>query len=123
MTCKGCGYAVRLSDGWYCDYINITGHRRPCPPGKECTVRAVVGRDKKKEWRDGFTAFRRSWDTEKARVLYGTGKLDREIAAEVGTTPGAVGLWRRTMGLPSNWERRKAELRGLRDQSGEETVK
>ena len=24
-----------------CDYIGATGHRRPCPPGAGCTVRAI----------------------------------------------------------------------------------
>lgn len=36
--CRDCVY------GWksYCTYILITGHRRPCPPGDECTVRITI---------------------------------------------------------------------------------
>lgn len=44
----------------------------------------------------------RSWDTEKARTLYDQGLSDGEIAAEVGSTTGAVGFWRRKLGLPAN---------------------
>ena len=25
--------------GWCCDYMLMTGRRRPCPPGAECTVK------------------------------------------------------------------------------------
>ncbi len=39
VSCKGCGYAIRLDGDWCCDYLGITGHRRPCPPGADCTVR------------------------------------------------------------------------------------
>lgn len=50
----------------------------------------------------------RSWDTEKARTLYEQGLSDRKIAMEVGTTAGAVGFWRRKLGLPANQEHRAA---------------
>ena len=33
--CQGCYYF----SGWNCDYIILEKHRRPCPPGDECTVR------------------------------------------------------------------------------------
>ena len=33
--CQGCYYF----SGWNCDYIILKKHRRPCPPGDECTVR------------------------------------------------------------------------------------
>ena len=36
--CEGCDYLAKSSDV-YCDYNSIAGHKRPCRPGKECTVR------------------------------------------------------------------------------------
>ena len=39
MSCKGCAYAVLLSGTWCCDYLSVTGHCRPYPPGEGCTVR------------------------------------------------------------------------------------
>lgn len=98
VSCKGCAYAVLLSGAWCCDYLLITGRRRPCPPGEGCTVRKDGDLTKK------GSAFmkRREWDTEKARVLYDQKLSDAEIAAEVKTTPTAVAYWRRGQGLPAN---------------------
>lgn len=36
--CEGCEYLAKSHDV-YCDYNSIVGHKRPCRPGKECTVR------------------------------------------------------------------------------------
>lgn len=36
--CEGCDYYFG-SCSKTCNYIFVTGHRRPCPPGKDCTVR------------------------------------------------------------------------------------
>ena len=39
--CSTCKYSCRISfEGGdrFCQYILITGHRRPCPGGNECTV-------------------------------------------------------------------------------------
>ena len=47
--CTGCRYWDGNSGCHCCNYIFIEGHRRPCPPGKGCTVKklrknkAVVG--------------------------------------------------------------------------------
>ena len=35
-SCKGCYYY----SGWSCDYILFEKHRRPCPPGDQCTVKS-----------------------------------------------------------------------------------
>lgn len=35
--CQGCIYYAKSAGA--CDYIEIAGHRRPCHPGKECTVK------------------------------------------------------------------------------------
>lgn len=98
MSCKGCAYAAYLGGEWYCDYLSVTGHRRPCPPGKGCTVRKEGDLTKK------GSAFmkRRGWDTEKAKTLYDQKLSDAEIAGEVGTTASAVAFWRRGLGLPAN---------------------
>lgn len=34
--CKGCIYHSNV-----CNYLFDTGHRRPCPPGKACTVKTT----------------------------------------------------------------------------------
>ena len=47
MSCKGCAYAVYLSGAWCCDYLQITGHCRPCPPGEDCTARKEADLTKK----------------------------------------------------------------------------
>lgn len=98
MTCKDCVYAVKLSGAWCCDYLALTGHRRPCPPGEDCTVRKAANLTKK------GSAFmkRRGWDTEKAKALYGQKLSDAEIAGKVGATASAVAYWRRGQGLPAN---------------------
>lgn len=51
---------------------------------------------------------KRTWDTEKARALYEQGLSDGKIAAEVGTTGGAVAFWQRRLKLPANPEPRAA---------------
>ena len=40
--CSGCIYLCYVGSDYKsnaCDYIGQTGHRRPCPAGKGCTVR------------------------------------------------------------------------------------
>lgn len=98
MSCKGCAYAALLSGAWCCDYLSMTGHRRPCLPGEGCTVRKEGDLTKK------GSAFmkRRGWDTEKAKALYDQKLSDAEIAGRVGTTASAVAYWRRGLGLPAN---------------------
>lgn len=47
--CKGCKYWWGAYDGYeMCNYIFCKGHRRPCPPGKDCTEKVI---DKKKRSR------------------------------------------------------------------------
>lgn len=109
MICKGCAYAVCLSGAWCCDYLQITGHCRPCPPGEDCTVRKEADLTKK------GSAFmkRRGWDTERARTLYDEKLSDAEIAGKVGATTSAVAYWRRGLGLPANQELRPPPLEAL----------
>ncbi len=108
MTCEGCVYAAYLSDAWYCDYLAVTGHRRPCPPGEGCTVRAEGVRSKKRTWRI-VPMRKRTWDTEKARAMYDEGLSDKKIAEALGTTIHSIGFWRRALYLPPNRDEKQAE--------------
>jgi hypothetical protein len=45
--CKGCMYWWGAFEGYeVCNYIFCKGHRRPCPPGKDCTEK-VIGKMKR----------------------------------------------------------------------------
>lgn len=48
LACKGCIYLAYLN-GYLgcCDYIFKVGKRRPCPPGKDCTVKEMKRRKSK----------------------------------------------------------------------------
>lgn len=52
--CDKCFYYTKLFSVWYCRYIFAVGKPRPCPPGKDCTVKVPmkVMRRKKKETAD-----------------------------------------------------------------------
>ena len=43
-NCKNCYYFKQLYPGGErcCHYILIEGKRRPCPPGKDCTVKNTI---------------------------------------------------------------------------------
>lgn len=104
-SCKGCYYGTHTGELWVCDYILMTGHRRPCPPGEGCTVRIEAAQDRKRAWKERNTMSKRTWDTGRARKLYDDGWSDARIAAELGTKPNAVAFWRRGLKLPANSER------------------
>lgn len=87
--CKGCIYQIKFGGYWLCDYITITGHRRPCPFGAGCTVKEAEGGMKK-------------WDESKAYELYQAGASDLEIAHEVGMKPSTICKWRRGKELPAH---------------------
>lgn len=43
VGCKGCVYATSYAyEAYFCEYLLQTGKRRPCPPGKLCTVKVNV---------------------------------------------------------------------------------
>ena len=46
--CRGCVYWRQTGNGvtTSCDYILLTGCRRPCPPGEACTVKKKRKRGK-----------------------------------------------------------------------------
>lgn len=46
--CKGCVYFFGRAEGnECCNYIFIVGHRRPCPPGKDCTEKRTYPEEEK----------------------------------------------------------------------------
>lgn len=48
--CDGCIYYRKMQCGvWYCGYIFIRGKRRPCKPGKGCTVKIVLKKKRKED--------------------------------------------------------------------------
>ena len=42
--CNGCVYLGYIGDTMGCNYIFIKDKRRPCPPGKDCTVKEKKSR-------------------------------------------------------------------------------
>lgn len=84
--CRGCIYQRR---GRYCDYIGIVGHKRPCPPGKKCTVKTVGDRRNKVNY-------------DLVMILYKQGKSDAKVAEIAGCGVSTVAKWRKDCGLPPN---------------------
>lgn len=55
--CGVCRYRKNIASTKYCDYLLETGHRRPCPPGAECTVMRPKARDRhNKKEREAISA-------------------------------------------------------------------
>lgn len=44
--CEGCIYESKLGEYSCCNYFLATNIRRPCPPGKDCTVKEMGNRRK-----------------------------------------------------------------------------
>lgn len=90
-------YAVGSNDGYNgtCDYILITGHRRPCGFGAACTVKETQGR----RMRSGGM----SQEVEaKVTQLYAQGYSDPSIAQAVSMTSTMIRYWRQRNELPPN---------------------
>lgn len=85
--CAGCIYRGITGGEWTCDYLLITGHRRPGPFGAGCMVKTTE---------NGVPEAMRTtkWDQKRAMALFKEGKSDAEIAETVGTTQSAVYNWR-----------------------------
>ena len=78
-----------------CDYILVTGHRRPCGFGDACTVKQTQG--KKMKW-GGFSRE----EEDKVRQLYEQGYSDPSIALTINVTRTMVRYWRLKNDLPPN---------------------
>ena len=87
--CKDCIYSARLTIyGIICDYMGIVGHKRPCLPGKDCTVRKTG--EKARARPDIWLGKQRKWNTAKAEAMRAQGMTYPAIAKELGTTQAAV---------------------------------
>ena len=53
--CMGCYYYKPLNcpEMRCCNYIFMTGHKRPCDPGKDCTVKVKNKRPKGRKPKNG----------------------------------------------------------------------
>lgn len=49
--CRGCIYCAIVGGMASCDYLFQVGTPRPCPPGKDCTVRITVRQEPKPKLR------------------------------------------------------------------------
>lgn len=80
--CRGC---FALGSQGACNYIFIMEHRRPCPPGAQCTVRMT---------RKELSMRKATWDTELGHKLWAEGKKDTEIASTLGIPTSTVTNYR-----------------------------
>lgn len=92
-ACRGCAY---FAPGRYCDYLTMVGSRRPCKPGKACTVRKQIDRRKRVNY-------------DKMKALHEIGKTDEEISEIVSCGISTVAKWRQMNKLPPNRRPEKEE--------------
>lgn len=103
----------QMADG-SCDYLCQAGHRRGCPPGRDCIryepaegyrPKPVPPPQPRREV-EGYvkrpTAKQSLENDRKALELYQRGATDPEIARATGWAKSTVGKWRRENGLPCN---------------------
>ena len=107
-----------LAKDFTCDFIGHTGRSRVkegIPSGAGCTVWEPRGEETKRHPLSEVHKPRPKREVVYAQRftqmdrLYRQGMNDRQIAAEVGCSHQAVGLWRRRNGLEMNYRRKKAE--------------
>ena len=78
-----------------CNYYLETGNRRPCQPGKDCTVREAGQR--RSYWHN--TKSRKpAWDVAKARQLRQDGWSWQRIGQEVGASADTIAHFFRSHG-------------------------
>ena len=114
--CRRCKYG--FGQGW-CDYIGATNKRRPCPPGKECTVYEPLRGAKEKNRlpapmpKADIEPEKEPWNVtaqlnDQLTAMWEQGLTDYQISAETGLNHTTIGYWRRKRGLPTQRERRNA---------------
>lgn len=100
--CAGCIYHCVLSGYNACDYIFIVGTRRPCPPGKLCTVKKAAERTRR-EMKAPSKGRRLDPKVDEQRMeLYNQGMSDCEIAVRQGVSQAAIAKWRNNHKLQRN---------------------
>lgn len=97
-----------------CDYLLITGRRRPCPPGEGCTEHTAIKKPTEHPTEidvvSGLPIMRRrqkkkrgyTFDTEKAHELYRQGLTDNAIGEACGVSANSIFNWRKNNNLPAN---------------------
>lgn len=92
--CRGCIYSSYLNGWRVCDYIQITGKRRPCPAGVGCTVRVSMNGDEagapvtaRKRQDQKPNGRKPKWDYSKAEEMLKQGLSPKEIAVAMGISP------------------------------------
>ena len=109
-TCLG-GFGYSEEHGYGCDYLGLTGHRRPCKPGKGCTEYKPFTGKYAGVVRDGQPEVkRRGFVAESAMPFYKQGLNDAQIAKSVGCRPEAVRRWRVKNKLPPNQPRSACKI-------------
>ncbi|MBO7172148.1 MAG: hypothetical protein J6V52_04255, partial [Bacteroidaceae bacterium] len=88
--CGGCIYLGRTLGE--CNYWWMEDKLRPCPPGKQCTVKNKGEKKAKNVRLSG------SWSKQKGYELYLQGWSDKRIGLKLGATENAVRNYRR-----KNW--------------------
>lgn len=94
-----------------CDYLDIVGTRRPCPPGDKCTVKKTGKKElRKSPWNDNMMTIRKNRPPKKSKLegnkqaeeLYAGGAGDAAIAEACGVSKSTVVRWRTSTGRVSN---------------------
>ena len=89
MECSGCVYsAILRSNLVVCDYLCRTLHRRPCPPGKECTVRVNE---------PYFRVYEKKFDHDAIYAMLKEGVRVKDIADKIGCSPQLVWKLKRNL--------------------------
>lgn len=120
--CKGCRYQDH--QGW-CDYIGITGRKRPAKirPGGGCDCKekkpthhpGLMLTQKSKKTLSPKTPKKPVLDHGKALDLYHKGANDAQIALACGCSKGTVQHWRNKHQLASNYFKNRKD-RGTHDE-------
>lgn len=91
--CRGCDYAGATS----CEYEAITGHIRPCAPGRFCHFAPVPDTSANRHPHMSLEYKAKNW-----LPLYYRGYSDADMGRMLGYKPGTIRAWRIKLGLPSN---------------------
>lgn len=103
--CRGCDH-YRGSHGFMmCEYLLDNGHRRPCPPGKDCTCHTSKKPAKIDEAprQKAHRKIKATWNQrvvpDEAVAMVAAGKTDAEIAAVFHMKSESFKTWRLRHGV------------------------
>lgn len=127
-NCRDCQFQAEKDMPYGCNYATITGHTRlAAPPGDGCPYKVKGPRLERMVAQKEVTIkrrdHRRKIDDRKAMRLYQEGKNDVEMGEALGVRQESVRLWRKRMGLKSQYElkkrRKQNDLRGDHGEAGQ----